>query len=175
MASSMCCFVLLMPLSNIFLIAACSNLLVDVKPLQNLPTIHGDHWVDKLIISSIVGICVGALHIIFMVGFFCFTRNTTEESLKLRNGRIAVCLVDIVAVALVLTALIVPGMDQWPDSYRQTDIAMYASILFIVFNSFIAYLAGRAASQYVAPVQNQNTVEIEVVQVQYSGWSIGRF
>lgn len=185
-------------LVNIFLLAASSNLLVTAET-PNLSILHGDRWVQNLKTWSTVGICVAVLHTIFIFSF-CFCSDVPEgvshfhfttficlqqhcfclsQSAKLRNQRIAICLVELVAIALVLTGLVMPGIDQWPEQYTETDLAMYAAIAFIVPNIIIAFLVGRAACRYKAPQPanelHQTNVQIQVIEIRTTNWVIGLF
>ncbi|KAJ6640965.1 hypothetical protein Bhyg_05898 [Pseudolycoriella hygida] len=179
MTSPMCRFVVVILLSNIFLIGACSNLLVTAK-LPNMSILHGDKWVDNLITWSIVAICVGSLHTIFIFTF-CFCSHVPEGSAELRNQRVAACLVELVAAALILTGIIVPGIDQWPQQYIETNLAMYSGILFIVVNTLVAFLAGRAACRYTAAQPSvdlqlhQTNMHIEVVHIRTTNWIVELF
>ncbi|KAG4074234.1 hypothetical protein HA402_008982 [Bradysia odoriphaga] len=179
MAILACCLVIPIPLSNIALIGVCTNILVEAL---NMPD---DEWADKLINWSIVGICVGFMHTIFAPSFCRSLKNAPEESSKLRNGTIIICLVEIVAVSLVLTGLVVLGTD-WPESYERKDLAKYTAISFIVVHSLTAFVMALSASLAdVTPAatyqQNQTnvstveSVQIEVVAVQKSNWVVQWF
>lgn len=42
------------------------------------------------------------------------------------------CIVQAILILLTLLVVLIPGIDQWPESYQETDWVMYAAIWFIV-------------------------------------------
>lgn len=54
------------------------------------------------------------------------------------------CIVQAILILLTLLVVLIPGIDQWPDSYTETDWVMYAAIWFIVIYSIGLIVVVRA-------------------------------
>jgi len=77
----------------------------------------------------------------FFIPFSLITWKKFEhKEFQKKTVKIIFSVVELILIVLALTAIIIPGIDQYPASYKETNGAMGSVIVFIIFYGILLTL-----------------------------------